>query len=167
MNLRRGDSFSVKVGRVKDGDGMTAVRLGWFRRARENLEIRLHAIDAPEYDQPFGREATHRLRRIAEGKRFTLKVWEPQDQFGRVVGVLYHRRIEQSINRQMVESGMAYRFTPLRRDDRPWTGGRGKDSPTQETRSLESPQGRRPTVGSSAAPTRRYAQTTEHRVPSP
>ena len=54
---------------------MTAVRLGWFRRARETLEIRLHAIDAPEYDQPLGREATHRLRRIAEGKRFTLKVW--------------------------------------------------------------------------------------------
>ena len=111
MNLRRGDSFSVSVRRVKDGDGMMAVRLGWFRRSRENLEIRLHAIDAPEYDQPFGREATHRLRRISEGKRFTLRVWEPQDQFGRVVGVLYHRRLGQSINRQMVQSGMAYRFT--------------------------------------------------------
>ena len=111
MNLRRGDSFSVSVRRVKDGDGMMAVRLGWFGRARENLEIRLHAIDAPEYDQPFGREATHRLKRIAEGKRFTLKVWEPQDQFGRVVGVLYQRRLGQSVNRQMVESGLAYRFT--------------------------------------------------------
>ena len=111
MNLRRGDSFSVRVSRVKDGDGMTAVRLGWFRRSRETLEVRLHAIDAPEYDQPFGREATHRLRRLSEGKRFTLKVWEPQDQFGRVVGVLYQRRLGQSINRQMVDSGMAYRFT--------------------------------------------------------
>ena len=111
MNLRRGDSFSVRVTRVNDGDGCIAVRLGWFRRQRETLEIRLHAIDAPEYDQPFGREASHRLRRIAEGKRFTLKVWEPQDRYGRVVGVLYQRRLGQSVNRQMVESGMAYRFT--------------------------------------------------------
>lgn len=111
MNLRRGESFSVRVTRITDGDGCIVVRLGWFRRHRETLEIRLHAIDAPEYDQPFGREATHRLRRIAEGKRFTLKVWEPQDQFGRVVGVLYQRRLNRSVNRQLVESGMAYRFT--------------------------------------------------------
>ena len=111
MTLRRGESFSVRVTRVNDGDGCIAVRLGWFRRQRETLEIRLHAIDAPEYDQPFGREATHRLRRIAEGKRFTLRVWEPQDQFGRVVGVLYQRRLNRSVNRQMVEAGMAYRFT--------------------------------------------------------
>ena len=111
MNLRRGESFSVRVTRVNDGDGCIVVRLGWFRRQRETLEVRLHAIDAPEYDQSFGREATHRLRRIAEGKRFTLRVWEPQDQFGRVVGVLYQRRLNRSVNRQMVESGMAYRFT--------------------------------------------------------
>ena len=73
MNLRPGESLSVRVTRVIDGDGFIAVRLGWFRRQRETLEVRLHAIDAPEYDQPFGREATHRLRRIAEGKRFTLQ----------------------------------------------------------------------------------------------
>lgn len=111
MNLRPGESFSVRVTRVNDGDGCIVVRLGWFRRRRETLEVRLHAIDAPEYDQPFGREATHRLRRIAEGKRFSLRVWEPQDQFGRVVGVLYQRRLNRSVNRQLVESGMAYRFT--------------------------------------------------------
>ena len=105
--MRRGDSFSVRVTRVKDGDGMIAVRLGWFRRQRESLEIRLHAIDAPEYDQPLGPESSRRLRQIAEGKRFTLKVWEPQDPYGRVVGVLYNRRLEQSVNRQMVESGLA------------------------------------------------------------
>ena len=167
MNLRRGDSFTVRVQRVKDGDGMTAVRLGWFRRARETLEIRLHAIDAPEYDQPLGREATHRLRRIAEGKRFTLKVWEPQDQFGRVVGVLYQRSLGQSVNRQMVESGMAYRFTRYGEMTGLGLADAETDGPTQKTRRLESPQGRRPTVGSPAAPTRRCAQTTEHRVPSP
>ncbi len=111
MNLRGGQSFSVKVTRVNDGDGCIATRLGWFRRSRESMQIRLHAIDAPEYDQPFGREASHRLKRIAEGKRFNFKVWDPTDQFGRVVGVLYQRRLEQSVNRQLVESGMAYRFT--------------------------------------------------------
>ena len=109
--MRRGETFSVRVIRVKDGDGMAAVRLGWFGRNRESLEIRLHAIDAPEYDQPYGRESTQRLRRITEGKRFTFKVWEPQDRFGRVVGVLYQRRLNRSVNRQMVESGLAYRFT--------------------------------------------------------
>ena len=111
MNLRRGDSFSVRVVRVKDGDGCVVVRLGWFRRQRETLEVRLHAIDAPEFDQPFGREATHLLRNIAEGKRFSFRVWEPRDQFGRVVGVLYNRRLGESINRRMVEAGFAYRFT--------------------------------------------------------
>ena len=111
MNLRRDETFSVRVIRVNDGDGCIATRLGWFRRNRETIEIRLHAIDAPEYDQPFGREATHRLKRIAEGKRFNFKIWDSYDQFGRVVGVLYQRRLGQSVNRQMVESGMAYRFT--------------------------------------------------------
>ena len=111
MNLRRGDSFPVRVSRVKDGDGCVAVRLGWFGRTQGTFEVRLHAIDAPEHDQPFGREATNMLRRIAEGKRFNFKVWEPQDQYGRVVGVLYHRRLGRSINRQMVELGMAYRFS--------------------------------------------------------
>ncbi len=111
MNLRRGETFQVRVLRVTDGDGVMAERQGWFRRKKETFEVRLHAIDAPEYDQPFGRESSKRLTRLANRKRFTLKVWEPRDQFGRVVGVLYGRRLGQSVNRQMVESGLAYRFT--------------------------------------------------------
>ena len=146
---------------------MTAVRLGWFRRARENLEIRLHAIDAPEYDQPLGREATHRLRRFAEGKRFTLRVWEPQDQFGRVVGVLYQRRLGQSVNRQMVQSGMAYRFTRYGEMNGLGLAEAERTARRRKIRRLESPQGRRPPVASPAAAARRCAQTTEHRVPSP
>ena len=38
MSLHPGESFSVRVTRVNDGDGCIVIRLGWFRRRRETLD---------------------------------------------------------------------------------------------------------------------------------
>ena len=96
----------VRVIRIKDGDSLIVQSLA-YPEARP-FEIRLYGIDAPEFDQPFGRHASTFLDKIAVGKTFRLHHRE-LDRYGRVVGILYLSQ-HKSLNLDMVVAGWAYAY---------------------------------------------------------
>ena len=106
-----GHPFPVRVVSVQDGDSVV-VRASQSRDD-ERYRVRLYAIDAPEHDQQYGRESRDYLWRLV-WKRMDLML-EPvdTDRYGRLVGVLYYRGMDRrrSINRLMVEQGLAYWYS--------------------------------------------------------
>jgi endonuclease YncB( thermonuclease family) len=88
------------LNRVVDGDG---VRLH-CGRDRENLNIRLQCIDAPEPDQPpWGERATERLRDLV-GPEVGLRSMDT-DRYGRIIGRIY--RNGEDVNLRLVFEGAA------------------------------------------------------------
>lgn len=86
---------------VLDGDSLRLTCKG------KSVEVRLHCIDAPEYEQiPWGKASLRHLREITP-RRVELKTREI-DQFGRIVGEIYttgaNRRF---LNLEQVGSGHA------------------------------------------------------------
>jgi len=91
-----------RVETVHDGDTVTCIdETGKQRR------IRLIGIDAPEFNQPYGRESRNALdRKLATGR---VRVeGDAIDQHGRLLGVLWIE--ERDINREMVAEGHAWVF---------------------------------------------------------
>ena len=68
----------VKVDRVVDGDTIVLM---------DKTRVRLHGIDTPERDQPYGEQATGALDALIETKVFVEE--KDTDRYGRLVGVLY------------------------------------------------------------------------------
>lgn len=69
-----------QVVRVIDGDTVT-VADGRHRK----VKVRLVGIDAPEKDQPYGREAKAHLASLVLGKVVDVE-WDKRDSYGRVIG---------------------------------------------------------------------------------
>ena len=92
---------------MQDGDSLIVRRTP--SGGEDEFRLRLYAIDAPESDQEFGREAREYLVRLIRGR--TDLILEPvdTDRYGRLVGVLYYRAMgrQHSVNRLMVEQGLA------------------------------------------------------------
>jgi endonuclease YncB( thermonuclease family) len=94
----------VKVDRVTDGDTIVLV---------DRTRVRLHGIDAPEQDQPYGSAATKALEGMISGSVYIVEVDE--DRYGRVVGQLFHSKEGYDINASMVCVGYAWwyeRYAP-------------------------------------------------------
>ena len=99
----------VQILRVVDGDSLEVQHAGLFTLRRSPFAVRLYGIDAPELAQPYGDEARRELESLV--RRGGIRMEEiATDRYGRCVGLLYRRRKGrgQSINRDMVRSGMAY-----------------------------------------------------------
>ena len=99
----------VQILRVVDGDSLEVQHAGLFKFRRRPFAVRLYGIDAPELAQPYGDEARRELESLV--RRGGIRMEEiATDRYGRCVGLLYRRRKGrgQSINRDMVRSGMAY-----------------------------------------------------------
>ncbi|HXW10385.1 MAG TPA: thermonuclease family protein [Steroidobacteraceae bacterium] len=95
---------------VIDGDSV-AVQLQTGR-----IEVRLHAADAPEHDQPGGRAAGRALRkRLPRGSDVLLEPFE-QDQYDRLVAVI--EQDGESVNAWMVEQGHAWAYRQYTTDAR-------------------------------------------------
>ena len=75
-------SIVGKVTRVSDGDTI------WVTDAAGKHKIRLDKIDAPESDQPFGKESTQFLNDLVYGKKVEVR-WTAKDKYGRILGVVY------------------------------------------------------------------------------
>ena len=103
-SLDPSDSFQVVVVRVIDGDSLVVQS----PEGEQTREIRLHGIDAPEADQPYGTEAADYLRSLALNRTFTLEITSGSDHYGRVVGILYDGLRSNSLNLRMVAAGLAY-----------------------------------------------------------
>ena len=94
----------VKVDRVTDGDTIVLM---------DSTRVRLHGIDTPERDQPYGSEATAALENMVEGSVYIVEV--DTDRYGRMVGQLYHSKEGYDINASMVCAGHAWwheRYAP-------------------------------------------------------
>ncbi|MBF0462780.1 MAG: thermonuclease family protein [Magnetococcales bacterium] len=70
--------WSGRVVRVVDGDTLRVERNG------EEVKIRLQGVDAPEHDQPWGREATVFVRNQVLRQQVTVQGKE-RDRYGRLV----------------------------------------------------------------------------------
>lgn len=107
QKLRPGRRVPVQVVRVQDGDSLI-VRPSRGRNPDE-IRLRLYAIDAPEMDQQYGREAREYLGALVRGRDDLILEPVDTDRYGRLVGILSYRREgrRRSINRAMVEQGMA------------------------------------------------------------
>ena len=95
------EMLSGRVLRVGDGDSLE-VQVGG-----KEVRVRLHQIDTPELNQPWGREAKRALARKVEGRTVRL---EPNtvDDYGRLVATVWLG--EKDINRELVAQGHAWVF---------------------------------------------------------
>lgn len=95
------DVFQATVTRTIDGDTLAALAQG------QEVKIRLWGVDAPETDQPMGREAKITLSSLAPNHRSVRVHAHGVDRYGRVLAVLEGSG-KLAINASMVEKGMAY-----------------------------------------------------------
>ena len=94
----------VEVDRVTDGDTIVLM---------DRTRVRLHGIDAPEKNQPYGSAATKALEQMVSGSVYMIQVDE--DRYGRVVGRLFNAEEGYDINAAMVCAGDAWwyeRYAP-------------------------------------------------------
>ena len=96
------DTIYATVVKVVDGD---TVHLKHDEYGK--IKVRLADIDAPEKDQPFGKEATNSLSKLISGKLVKFnKV--AIDKYNRIVGLIYYKETE--INYYLVRNGLAWSY---------------------------------------------------------
>ncbi len=105
--------FSGSVTRVIDGDTLDI----------SGHRIRLVLVDAPEWDTVAGPPSTALLRQLCpEGSEATVHqdAWQPEDQYGRILGVVWcgagSGNADRSANEQMIRSGRARLYRHFCRD---------------------------------------------------
>jgi endonuclease YncB( thermonuclease family) len=99
--------FAAKVVQVKDGDSVV------LRADRVEYEARLGEIDAPEYDQAWGKSARKALSRLVKRQHVQVTV-QDVDSYGRLVVQL--RLPNSSVNHQLVADGHAWAYRDYLRD---------------------------------------------------
>ena len=77
----------------------------------DDVRVSLAGIKAPSNDESFGVGATDFLKRLLEGKEvyFQIDQKNPQDDFGRLRGIIYLDR--KNINIEILRAGYAHIFT--------------------------------------------------------
>ena len=102
-----------KCTRVSDGDTIHVVTDGNVK-----FKVRLDRIDAPEKDQPYGKESTAYLTSLIRGKTVRVE-WQKKDQYGRILGIVYRRNEELKVkneewvdvNLHLVTTGNAWHYS--------------------------------------------------------
>ena len=79
------------------------------------VSVRLRGCDAPEKDQPYGREATENLTKLLIGKNLRVEVVDI-DRYGRIAGYVYTGSI--LVNLEQVKAGYAWAYAQYL--DRPY-----------------------------------------------
>jgi micrococcal nuclease len=93
-------SYKGKIVQVVDGDTY------FFQTGHERLKVRMFGIDAPEGNQPFGKESIEFISKYFD-REATLVV-HSRDQYKRSLGTLFVDG--QDINLLMVKGGFAWHF---------------------------------------------------------
>lgn len=88
--------------RVKDGDSLVAKVQGVA------MEFRLADVDAPETDQPYGRQAKQELAALAAGQQLVLMPIDT-DRYGRTVAHVWNGDVY--LNAEMVKRGAAWFYS--------------------------------------------------------
>jgi endonuclease YncB( thermonuclease family) len=93
-------TLAGRVLRVIDGDSLQV------QLSSGPMEVRLHAVDTPEYNQPGGREAARALgQRLPRGTAVFIEPVE-QDRYARMVAVVYLG--DENVNLWLVAQGHAW-----------------------------------------------------------
>jgi len=77
------------------------------------IRVRLHAVDAPEHDQPYGRAARRELSRLVYLRTVEVEPIE-QDQYDRLVGKLWLG--EMNVNAELLRLGAAWVYRRYARE---------------------------------------------------
>ena len=93
------DTITGKVVAVADGDTLTVLN------GREEVKVRLNAIDAPEKRQPFGTQSKQALSDLCFGQTATIET-HGHDRYGRTIGDVTCKN--RSANAEQVRNGMAW-----------------------------------------------------------
>lgn len=102
--------WESRVVHVADGDTVTVTRRG------RPETLRLLYIDAPESDQPYGRDARRSLQQMVRGARVKVDT-RGRDRYGRSLARITRLPDGLDINFEQVRSGMA------------WANARGAEAP--------------------------------------
>jgi endonuclease YncB( thermonuclease family) len=101
---------TVKVVAVHDGDTITCLTDG-----KQQMKVRLDAIDAPELGQPFGQASKQTLSSMVFGKLVTV-IEKKKDKYGRTIG---HVIVDgRDTNLLMIEQGMAWHYKQFSKNAR-------------------------------------------------
>ena len=103
--------LSGRVVKVADGDTITILDA-----SQNQHKIRLHGIDTPERQQPYGKAAMKALASLVAGEGVGIDV-KDTDEYGRTVGVVYKDNL--NVNLQMVKNGYAWwykKYAPFNDD---------------------------------------------------
>src|SRR5262245_23584136 len=95
--------YPGRVTRIMDADTIEV------RLESGPIRVRLHAIDAPELDQPWGPEATQALAKMILGKKVTLEPVD-EDRDHRIVATVFLDKTD--VNADLVRLGHAWAFRP-------------------------------------------------------
>ncbi|MEH6634634.1 MAG: thermonuclease family protein [Halioglobus sp.] len=117
-----GFDLKGRVVRVADGDTLSILTT-----SNQQYKIRLHGIDSPERDQPYGTAAGAVLSRLVAGKSVGVAVIE-KDQFGRFVGTVYLDG--GNVNLAMIKGGHAWWYQRHAQYNRPY-GAAQKEAKNQ------------------------------------
>ena len=101
----------ARVIKVKDGDSVILR----FQDSSEK-EARLFGIDAPEYNQAFGREAKNILSKLVY-KKSVLVESRGIDRYQREIVLLAFDKQQTTINQQMIERGAAWVYSQYQNDN--------------------------------------------------
>lgn len=97
-----------RVMRVHDGDTITAVSADGHEE-----RLRLLGIDAPELDQPFGREAAGKLRSLLSSGTVVVDP-RGRDKYRRIIAKMYCQGL--NVNLEMVSRGLAWHYDLFAKD---------------------------------------------------
>jgi micrococcal nuclease len=100
--LGAGPKHTWRVVGVHDGDTITCIT-----PEKEQVKIRLDAVDAPELGQPFGQAAKKALSEKVFGKDVTV-VPKKKDKWGRTIG---HVMVSgRDVNLELIEEGAVWHY---------------------------------------------------------
>jgi len=104
------EELTGQVIKVNDGDTLTLRIAG-----QRPVKVRLAGIDAPEYDQPYGKTARRVLTAIVSGRTVRVNT-RSRDDYGRIVGTV--TLSGQDIEAALVERGAAWVYRRYNRNPR-------------------------------------------------
>ena len=100
------EAVEYRISRVVDGDTVYM---------KDGTKVRLHGIDTPERDQPYGKQATRNLDRLIGRTVFVVE--RDTDRYGRLVGTLYTPE-GVNVNLEMVCNGSAWWYSRYAKSNR-------------------------------------------------
>ena len=112
--ITAGKTFDGLVVGVTDGDTITVrfkLKPADFADSTVMAKVRLSGVDAPENNQPFGKEATNALYRMVYGKQVIILSCG-EDKYYRVLGVVYTGKSPtyECVNTKLVREGFAWHY---------------------------------------------------------